>query len=290
MKGILLAGGHGTRLNPITTAISKHLLPIYDKPMVYYPLSILMLAEIKEVLIIATPEHEILYKLLLGDGSKFGMSFTYLVQEYPRGIADSFLVGEDFIGESEVCLILGDNIFHGQGLSDILNLSKEKLSGAKIFGHYVHDPKRFGIVEVNGAGQIISIEEKPQKPKSNIAITGLYFFDNSVVDKAKTIKPSDRGELEIASVLDLYLTDKQLELSMFGRGFAWLDTGTSESLLEASNFVRAIEASQGLKIACLEEIAFSKNWINTEQYIELANELGKSSYGAYMLSRLDNDN
>ena len=288
MKGILLAGGHGTRLHPTTLAVSKHLLPIYDKPMVYYSLSILMLAGIDDILIIVTPEHETLYRSLLGDGGRFGVTLNYVVQSEPKGIAEAFLLTEDFICGTQVCLVLGDNIFHGQGMTDILKNAKKFNKGAHIFGHRVNDPSRFGVLELNENSEVVSIEEKPVIPKGNIAVTGLYFFDESVVQKAKTISPSPRGELEISSILDLYLSEDRLSYSMFGRGFAWLDTGTTSSLLEASNFVKSIEDSQGYKIACLEEIAHKNGWITTEHYIELAHAMNKTSYGQYMLSGIDN--
>ena len=286
MKGILLAGGHGTRLHPTTISISKHLIPIYDKPMIYYPLSVLMLAKIRDVVVIVSPEHEPLYKKLLGDGTRLGMRLQYLVQTEPRGIADAFLLAKDYIKNSSVCLALGDNIFHGQGMTDILTQSIKGNTGATIFGHAVHDPSRFGVVQCDPHSNIISIEEKPSQPKSNIAVTGLYFFDETVVEKAEAIKPSNRGELEISSILQLYLEEKKLALSMLGRGFAWLDTGTSASLLEASNFVRAIEHSQGMKIACLEEIAFDNDWIDRDHYLELADLLKNTPYGQYMASKI----
>ncbi|MBT4791738.1 MAG: glucose-1-phosphate thymidylyltransferase RfbA [Halobacteriovoraceae bacterium] len=282
MKGIILAGGSGTRLYPATRSISKQLLPIYDKPMIYYPLSTLMLADITEILIITTPHEQALFKALLGDGSSFGISLTYEVQASPDGLAQAFLIGEEFIGDDSVCLILGDNIFHGHGLGDQLEEAGNRKEGATVFGYYVKDPERYGVAEIDSDENVISIEEKPVNPKSNYAVTGLYFYDNQVVEIAKNIKPSARGELEITSVNQEYLKRKQLKLDVFGRGFSWLDTGTHQSLLEASNYIATIENRQGLKVACLEEIAYQKGYISKEQVMELAKPLLKNDYGQYL--------
>lgn len=284
MKGIILAGGSGTRLYPITKCISKQLLPIYDKPMVYYSLSVLMLADIKEILIISTPEHLPQYKDLLGNGENFGIEISYAAQEKPNGLAEAFILGESFIGKSNVALILGDNIFYGQGFSAILNSASSRTIGASIFGYQVKDPERFGVAEVDRNNIVISIEEKPKIPKSNLAITGLYFYDNNVVEIAKSIKPSERGEIEITSVNQIYLNEGLLKLEMLGRGFAWLDTGTYETLLQASHFVETIETRQGFKIACLEEIAYRKKWISLSKLLERADLLSKSPYGNYLFS------
>jgi len=283
MKGIVLAGGSGTRLHPITRGVSKHLLPIYDKPMIFYPISVLMLADIRDILIITTPQDLSSYQRLLGDGSDFGISLSYVVQDNPNGLAEAFILGEDFIADDNVALILGDNIFYGQGFSPTLQAARARKSGATIFGYAVKDPGRFGVVEFDADMLAISIEEKPLKPKSNMAVTGLYFYDNSVVEIAKSIKPSDRGELEITSINDIYLKQGNLNVEVLGRGFAWLDTGTHESLLEASHFVQTIELRQGYKIACLEEIAFSKSWLSVEQVARVAAEMNKNSYGKYLL-------
>ena len=283
MKGIVLAGGSGSRLHPITRGVSKHLLPVYDKPMIYYPISVLMLAGIRDVLIITTAQDMSSYKRLLGDGREFGIKLSYVVQDNPNGLAEAFILGEDFIGDDNVALILGDNIFYGQGFSPLLQAAKARKSGATVFGYAVKDPGRFGVVEFDTDMRAISIEEKPIKPKSNMAVTGLYFYDNSVVDVAKSIKPSERGELEITSVNDIYLAQGNLNVEVLGRGFAWLDTGTHESLLEASHFVQTIELRQGYKIACLEEIGLSKGWLSVDQVANAAAAMGKNGYGKYLL-------
>jgi len=283
MKGIILAGGSGTRLFPITIPVSKQLLPVYDKPMIYYPLSVLMLANIRDILIITTPQDSDGFKKLLGDGSQFGIRLNYTIQENPNGLAEAFIIGEDFINDDSVCLILGDNIFYGQGLVDKLRSAVQRTDKATVFGYYVNNPERYGVAEFDKDMNVISLEEKPKHPKSNYAVTGLYFYDNDVVDIAKNITPSARGELEITDVNKTYLERNKLMLEILGRGYAWLDTGTYESLLEAGSFVEVIERRQGLKIACLEEIAYGKGFINREQLLKQADKLKNSQYGQYLL-------
>nr|WP_319555506.1 glucose-1-phosphate thymidylyltransferase RfbA [uncultured Vibrio sp.] len=283
MKGIVLAGGSGTRLYPITRGVSKQLLPVYDKPMVYYPLSVLMLSGIKDILIITTPEDKEGFKRLLGDGADFGISLTYAVQEKPEGLAQAFIIGEEFIGDDSVCLVLGDNIFYGQSFSQTLRSATHQKAGATVFGYQVKDPERFGVVEFDADMKAISIEEKPKKPKSSYAVTGLYFYDNRVVEWAKTIQPSERGELEITALNQMYLDDDSLNVELLGRGFAWLDSGTHESLHQASSFVQTIEEVQGLKIACLEEIAWRNKWLSNEDLVRIATPMAKNEYGQYLL-------
>jgi glucose-1-phosphate thymidylyltransferase len=283
MKGIVLAGGSGTRLYPLTKSVSKQLLPIYDKPMIYYPLSVLMLADIREILSITTPHEQILFQNLLGDGSQFGLKLEYRVQPSPDGLAQAFIIGETFIGNDSVCLVLGDNIFYGYTFSTLLEEAGNLKSGATVFGYYVNDPDRYGVVSFDDAGKVISIEEKPKVPQSNYAVTGLYFYDNTVSARAKKIKPSHRGELEITDLNKSYLEDGKLQVKLLGRGMAWLDTGTHESLLRASTFVESIEERQGLKIACLEEIAFRKGYISREKLLDLAKPLSKNQYGQYLV-------
>lgn len=283
-KGIILAGGSGTRLYPITKGISKQLLPIYDKPMIYYPLSVLMLAGIREILIITTPEDIESFKRLLGDGSTFGVELSYAIQPSPDGLAQAFIIGEDFIGQSNVCLVLGDNIFYGQGFTSMLKQALARKHGATVFGYQVKDPERFGVVEFNQNKCAISLEEKPKQPKSNFAVTGLYFYDNDVIQIAKQVKPSDRGELEITTVNQMYLERGDLNVELLGRGFAWLDTGTHESLLQAAQFVETIEKRQGYKVACLEEIAFNNGWLTSAQILEIGQSMRKNDYGQYLIS------
>jgi len=289
MKGIILAGGSGTRLYPITKCVSKQLMPVYDKPMIYYPLSVLMLAGIQEVLIISTPEDLPRFEQLLGDGSDIGMKFEYIVQPSPDGLAQAFILGKDFIGDDDACLILGDNIYYGQGLPSLLNaaVNNAKNSIATVFGYHVHDPERYGVVDFDDTGKALSIEEKPIRPKSNYAVTGLYFYPNDVIKKAVEVVPSDRGELEITTVNQMYLEEGRLSVEVMGRGYAWLDTGTHESLLEASTFIETIEKRQGLKVACIEEIAFEEGYITKEQLIKLAQPLIKNQYGQYLLKRAE---
>ena len=284
MKGIILAGGSGTRLYPITKAISKQINPIYDKPMIYYPISILMLAGIREILVISTPRDLLLFKELLGSGEDFGVRFEYAIQEKPNGLAEAFIIGEEFIEGDSCALVLGDNIFYGHGLTGILKEAEARKEGATIFGYYVPNPKDFGVVEFDKDGKVISLEEKPQNPKSNYAVPGLYFYDNTVVEKAKKVKLSKRGELEITSINEMYLQEGKLHVVNFGRGMAWLDTGTPDALLEAANFVKTIQSRQGVMVACLEEIAYRNGWISKEKVLELAKPLMKSKYGEYLVN------
>jgi len=287
MKGIVLAGGSGTTLYPVTKAVSKQLLPIYDKPMIYYPISVLMLAGINDILIITTPEDQSGFIRVLGDGSDFGIKLTYKVQPSPDGLAQAFILGEDFIGDDSVCLVLGDNIFWGQGFTPVLKNSVDRQKGATVFGYQVKDPERFGVVEFDSGQKAISLEEKPSNPKSNFAVTGLYFYDNDVVEMAKQVKPSHRGELEITTLNQMYLERGDLHVELLGRGFAWLDTGTHESLLEAAMFVEIIEKRQNYKIACLEEIAWNNGWLTSEQILDKAKSLAKNGYGKYLADLVD---
>lgn len=282
MKGIILAGGSGTRLYPITKGVSKQLLPVYDKPMIYYPLSVLMLAGIRDILIITTSEDQAAFQRLLGDGGQFGIQLNYAIQPSPNGLAQAFMIGEDFIGGDSVCLVLGDNIFYGQGFRPMLLQAVAQTSGATVFGYQVKDPQRYGVVEFNEQGKVMSIEEKPIEPKSHFAVTGLYFYDNQVVKIAKGIQPSPRGELEITSINQEYLLRGELRVQLLRRGFAWLDTGTNETLLQAAQFVETIESRQGYKIACLEEIALNQGWLSSEQIIQISNDYAKGSYGQYL--------
>ena len=289
MKGIILAGGSGTRLYPITRGISKQLIPVYDKPMVYYPLSTLMLAGIRDILVISTPEYTHLFEELLGDGSEFGINLSYKIQEKPNGLAEAFILGKDFIGNDSVCLILGDNIYYGSGLSKLLQEAAQKEDGATVFGYHVNDPERFGVVEFDNEMHALSIEEKPAQPKSNYAVTGLYFYDNDVVDIATNLKPSPRGELEITDVNKEYLRRGKLDVKLMGRGYAWLDTGTHDSMLEAASFIATIQKRQNLKVACLEEIAYRMGWISKDKLVELAQPMKKNDYGQYLLRLAQED-
>ncbi len=284
MKGIILAGGHGTRLYPMTVALSKQLLPVYDKPMIYYPLSILLLAGIKDILIISTPEDTPLYQKLLGDGKRIGVSLQYKIQETPRGLADAFILGADFIGDDSVCLILGDNVFFGQNMTGILQNAIQNLDGATVFGYRVKNPQEFGVVEFDENNNVISIEEKPENPKSNFVVPGLYFYDNDVVEIAKNINPSKRGEIEITAVNSEYLNRKKLKVSLLGRGIAWLDTGTPQGLLKAAEFVEAVQSRQGFYMSCIEEIAWRRGFITTEELLQLGQELKTTDYGKYIIS------
>lgn len=288
-KGIILAGGSGTRLYPITKGVSKQLLPIYDKPMIYYPLSVLMLAGIQEVLIITTPEDKESFERLLGDGSQFGIRLQYAIQPSPDGLAQAFIIGEEFIGDSNICLVLGDNIFYGQGFTPMLKQAVARGQGATVFGYQVKDPERFGVVEFDEQKRAVSLEEKPKNPKSNYAVTGLYFYDNDVIQIAKKVKPSDRGELEITTVNQMYLERGDLNVELLGRGFAWLDTGTHASLLEAAQFVETLEKRQGYKVACLEEIAFNHGWLTKEQVLKIGQSMSKNDYGQYLISLVEED-
>jgi glucose-1-phosphate thymidylyltransferase len=284
MKGIILAGGAGTRLYPLTKSISKQIIPVYDKPMIYYPLSVLMLAGIREILIISTPEDLHLYEDLLGDGQQLGLNLSYEIQPSPDGLAQAFIIGEKFIGSDPVCMILGDNIFYGHGFGKVLLDTSKLKDGAVVFGYYVTDPERYGVVEFDAEGKALTIEEKPRQPKSNYAVTGLYFYSNDVIDKAKSLKPSARGELEITDLNRLYLEEKRLKVRIMGRGIAWLDTGTHESLLQASNYIYTIEERQGLKVSCIEEIAFKRGYIDRKQLVRLAEPLLKNQYGQYLMN------
>ncbi len=284
MKGIILAGGAGTRLYPLTKSISKQIIPVYDKPMIYYPLSVLMLAGIREILIISTPEDIHLYEDLLGDGQQLGLNLTYEIQPSPDGLAQAFIIGDKFIGNDTVCMILGDNIFYGHGFGKVLHDTAELQDGAVVFGYYVTDPERYGVVDFDAEGKALTIEEKPKQPRSNYAVTGLYFYGNDVIEKAKSLKPSARGELEITDLNRLYLQEERLKVRIMGRGMAWLDTGTHESLLQASNYIYTIEERQGLKVSCIEEIAFKRGYIDKEQLVRLAEPLSKNQYGQYLMN------
>jgi glucose-1-phosphate thymidylyltransferase len=284
MKGIILAGGAGTRLYPLTKSISKQIIPVYDKPMIYYPLSVLMLAGIRDILIISTPEDIHLYEDLLGDGQQLGLNLTYQIQPSPDGLAQAFIIGENFIGSDPICMILGDNIFYGHGFGKVLLDTAELKDGAVVFGYYVTDPERYGVVDFDAGGKALTIEEKPKQPRSNYAVTGLYFYSNDVIDKAKSLKPSARGELEITDLNRLYLKEERLKVRIMGRGMAWLDTGTHESLLQASNYIYTIEERQGLKVSCIEEIAFKRGYIDKEQLVRLAEPLSKNQYGQYLMN------
>ena len=286
MKGIVLAGGAGTRLHPITRGVSKQLLAVYDKPMVYYPISVLMLAGIREILIITTPEDQASFQRLLGDGSRFGVEFSYAVQPTPGGLAQAFIIGKEFIGKDSVALVLGDNIFYGEGLSQLVKKAAAREKGATVFGYWVHDPERFGVVEFDKDFKALSIEEKPAKPRSNYAVTGLYFYDNDVVNIAENIKPSSRGELEITTVNNVYLERGLLQVERLGRGYAWLDTGTHDSMLEAANFIRTLESRQGLQVACLQEIAYDHGWMSREDIMESVKDMMKTEYGQYLLRHI----
>lgn len=282
MKGIILAGGFGTRLAPMTNILSKQLLPVYDKPMIYYPLSVLMLAGIREILVISTPQHLPLFQGLLSDGSQWGIQLSYLEQTHPNGLAEAFIIGEEFIGDSSVCLILGDNLLYGHGLTEVLTKATQITEGALVFGYKVKDPERYGVIEFDEVGNVLSFEEKPKVPKTNFAVPGIYFYDNQVTELAKQVQPSERGELEITSLNNLYLAQNQLKVERLGRGYAWLDTGTPESLHQASSYIETIEQRQGMKIACLEEIAYSQGYIDSQQLLKLSHSLQKSSYGQYL--------
>ena len=289
MKGIILAGGSGTRLYPLTQSISKQIIPVYDKPMIYYPLSVLMLSNIREILIISTPQDLHLYQNLLGDGKQLGLDISYAEQPSPDGLAQAFIIGEEFIGKDNVCLVLGDNIYYGHSFGEIAKNAAQLDDGAIVFGYYVRDPERYGVVDFDKTGKVLSLEEKPEKPKSNYAVTGLYYYSNDVVEKAKGLKPSARGELEITDLNKLYLKENRLNVKLLGRGFAWLDTGTHESLLDASNYVATVERRQGLKVSCIEEIAYKRGFIGKEQLLKLAEPMKKNQYGQYLISLANDD-
>ena len=289
MKGIILAGGSGTRLYPLTQSISKQIIPVYDKPMIYYPLSVLMLSNIKEILIISTPQDLHLYQNLLGDGKQLGLEISYAEQPSPDGLAQAFIIGEEFIGKDNVCLVLGDNIYYGHSFGEIAKKAAQLKDGAIVFGYYVRDPERYGVVDFDTSGKVLSLEEKPKNPKSNYAVTGLYYYSNDVVEKAKSLKPSPRGELEITDLNKLYLKENRLNVKLLGRGFAWLDTGTHESLLDASNYVATVERRQGLKVSCIEEIAYKRGFISKNQLLKLAEPMKKNQYGQYLISLANDD-